>query len=193
MNRSIDKIGNLIAVCGNSGSGKSTLVRNALSQLPEELLYMKTLTTRVRRPVEDDIEYTFVNDSEYEQHRQSANVWDESTIYGNRYAVNASEYIEALYRGKNVIFCSIPSREIMDNTRKIYGATLLSTIQLMTGSAMSAEQARARDSSIDIGRVTLDAAMNTNNKFDADYNLIPSGSLRIDQMNFLSIIRSIIL
>ncbi len=50
------KPGILLAVCGLSGSGKSTLVRHALQMFPQELQYMNTLTTRLRRKNEDNIE-----------------------------------------------------------------------------------------------------------------------------------------
>jgi ribose 1,5-bisphosphokinase PhnN len=193
MNHSIDRIGNLIAVCGNSGSGKSTLVRHALQQLPKELIYMNTLTTRPRRTNEDDIEYTFVSDVEYDNYKQLSKIWDESSIYGNRYAVNASDYIEALDRGENVIFCSIPSFEVMNDIRSIYGTSTLKTVQLMTGIEVSTRQAKVRDHVLDIGRVSLDAVMNRSGTFEADYTLEPSGSLTTDQINFLNIIRRIIL
>jgi guanylate kinase len=193
MNHSIDKPGNLIAVCGNSGSGKSTLVRYALRKLPEKLTYMNTFTTRPRRDDEDDIEYTFVSDSEYDQHQRSAKIWDESIIYGNRYGVNALQYIEALGRGKNIIFCSIPSLEVMNDVRSIYGASSLKTVQLMTSVEISIEQARVRDRTLDIGRIGLDAAMNIDNLFEADHSLIPCGTLASDQENFLHIIRRIVL
>lgn len=193
MNPSIDRVGNLIAVCGNSGSGKSTLVRHTLQQLPEALIYMKTFTTRPRRTNEDDIEYTFVSDFEYDQHQKAAKVWDGSIIYGNHYGVNATQYIDALNRGENVIFCSIPSLEIMRDISIIYNTHNMRTIQLMAGVEASAEQARSRDRTIDIGRVALDAAMSTDNVFEADYKLIPSRSLSTDKVNFLNIIRSIIL
>ena len=192
MNPSIDRVGNLIAVCGNSGSGKSTLVRHAVDEFPDELKYMKTVTTRQRRIDEDDMEYTFVNEHTYEQHRQSAKIWDESSIYGNRYGVNATLYIDALKQGQNVIFCSIPSLEVMKDMRSIYGQTVLKTVQLMAGLEKSAEQAKSRDGVIDLKRTTSDVNLTNGDRFEADYNLLPSGSLMTDKVNFLNIIRRII-
>ena len=83
MNHSIDKRGELVAVCGNSGSGKSTLVRYALNEMPEDISYMKTFTTRKRRPSEDEVEYEFVTKEEYSRIKKLAPIWDESIIYNN--------------------------------------------------------------------------------------------------------------
>ena len=192
MNHSIDRVGNLIAVCGNSGSGKSTLVRHALHELPGELKYMNTITTRPRRLDEDDVEYTFVSGLEYEQYRHSASIWDETIIYGNRYGVNATLHKEALDQGQNVIFCTIPSFEVMEDMRSIYGQAVLKTVQLMAGLERSAEQAKARDGAVDLGRTASDNTTDNDDQFEADYTLVPSGSLGTDKVNFLNIIRIII-
>lgn len=190
VNLSIDRPGNLIAVCGNSGSGKSTLVRHALGELPKRLRYMNTYTTRKQRPGEDSVEYTFVDTESYDQIRQKAKLWDESSIYGNLYGLDAAVYLQALQKGENIVFCSVPSSEIIDAMRSIYGAQTLKTIHLLTDLETSHERARSRDGGLDLGRVALDSTVDSS--FIADYQLGTADSIQESQKSFVQLIRRII-
>lgn len=189
-NHYIDKKGELIAVCGSSGSGKSTLVRYALSTMVDNLDYMKTITTREPRPHEDDVEYTFATSSEYDRMRDRASVWDESLIYGNRYGVNASFYIEEIRKGRNLIFCSVPSSTILDGMCQVYGK--ITTVHLKTDLETSFERQKMRDGVKNLGRLAVDRAMDVQKAFTADYIMQPTRVIDDDKAEFLKIIMGII-
>lgn len=190
MDRSIDKPGDLLIVCGLSGSGKSTLARHALQMFPQELKYMNTLTTRPRRQGEDDVEYTFVDVDTYHQMKAAANRWDESLIYGNYYGLNPDNYITQLEQGTNLIVCSTPSDKVVGDMSDIYGDSLKS-IYVKTAPATSAERLSQRNIMHDMSRVALDAIM-ADDGFIADFSFDPSGKLEIDKVNFVALIERII-
>lgn len=190
MSHSIDKLGDLLVVCGLSGSGKSTLARHALRMFPQELKYMNTLTTRPRRQDEDDIEYTFVDIGAYSQMKAAANRWDESLIYGNYYGLNPDDYIAQLEQGTNLIVCSTPSGKVVGDMADIYGDSLKS-IHVKTTPTTSAERLRQRNIMRDMSRVALDAVM-LDDGFIADFSFDPSGRLEIDTANFAVLIERII-
>lgn len=191
MNLSIDNTeGRLFAVCGNSGSGKSTLVRHVLSELPPgRLQYLSTYTTRERRPNEDNFEYIFVNEKVYLQKRDSSSLWDESIIYDNYYGTDASYYLDAMAAGENFVVCSVPSLEIIDDMRSIYGKDRLSTIHLRVDAASSGERAAVRDGTVNLGRLAVDLSRSSD--FISDYDFHPSGSIERDRSNFKKIFEEI--
>lgn len=190
MNHSIDKRGELVAVCGNSGSGKSTLVRYALNEMPEDISYMKTFTTRKRRPSEDEVEYEFVTKEEYSRIKKLAPIWDESIIYNNYYGTDASCQINSLEAGRNLIVCSPPSANVIEGMRQIYGKII--TVHLQTDLERSHERQETRDGATDLGRIATDSALDESGVFISDYSIETEGQINIDQYNFLNIIKEII-
>lgn len=188
---SIDKSGELLIVCGLSGSGKSTLARHAIKAMPDAVRYLNTFTTRQRRSGEDELEYTFVSDDIYSQTKSAATAWDESVVYGNRYGVNAGAYIERMKYGENFIVCSVPDNEVVDEMKDIYSPDRVKTIHIQTNRFLSAERMRQRDQVVNIGRVAIDYAMQSNN-FNADYLFNPSDSIDTDKEQFVKLTRRIL-
>ena len=184
------KPGILLAVCGLSGSGKSTLVRHALQMFPQELQYMNTLTTRLRRKNEDNIEYTFVDADTYNRLKTMSGQWDESLIYGNYYGLDPGSYIAQLEQGMNFIICSAPSDKIVGDMINIYGDSLKS-IHIKTTQSTSAERLHQRSATQDMSRIDLSAMM-INERFTSDFSFEPSGDLDIDKVAFTTLIERII-
>lgn len=192
MNRSIDRQGKLITVCGLSGSGKSTLARYALSELKGNLNYLNTLTTRQQRDNEDTLEYNFVSLQEYESIKAQSQLWDETIIYDNYYGVDAQGYIDRMDNGQNFIVCSVPSNEIINEMSALYSGDRVKTIHLPTLPSIAIERMQERDTIVNTARIAIDTTLDQIN-FNADYTLNLSNSLKVDKERFLSIIRSIII
>ena len=102
----MDKFGKLIFVTGVSGSGKSTLVKYALSKL-EDLEYIKTVTTRMPRNLEEyrnSCEYEFVDFEKYNFLRFNSKNWDHSEYGGKCYGVDLSSINhKIIFESKNMI------------------------------------------------------------------------------------------
>lgn len=191
MNRSIDKPGELILTCGLSGSGKSTLARHAISELSDNISYLKTVTTRPQREDEDTLEYTFVDLSKYRSLKLHSMLWDESVVYGNFYGVDAQSYINEMENGQNFIVCTVPSNDVVDEMSAIYSRERIKTVYVPTLQSVSMERMQRRDTKVDIARVAIDSAL-MQEKFNADYTLSLSDSLGVDKERFINIIRRII-
>lgn len=191
MNRSIDKPGELILTCGLSGSGKSTLARYAVSELNDNLSYLKTVTTRPQRENEDTLEYVFTDLPGYESLKLHSKLWDESVVYGNHYGVDAQSYINRMKDGHNFIACTIPSNDVVDEMSAIYSRERIKTVYIPTLRSVATERMQRRDTKVDMARVAIDSAI-AQEKFDADYTLNLSDSLDIDKERFVNIIRRII-
>lgn len=194
MNRYIDRLdhsSNLLIVCGFSGSGKSTLARHALDVFSGNLQYMNTFTTRPRRESEDDVEYTFVDSTQYARIKSEAAAWDESQIYGNFYGLDPSKYIAELEQGQNFIVCGTPDIEVVDPMINLYGSDAVSTIHITTSGQISAERLAARNITRDLSRVAVDAIM-LENGFKPDFVFDPSGNLARDKDKFTNLVEEII-
>ena len=191
MNRSIDKPGELILTCGLSGSGKSTLARYAVSELSDNLSYLKTITTRPRRENEDTLEYTFADLPGYESLKLRSKLWDETLVYGNFYGVDAQSYINRIENGQNFIACTVPTNDIVDEMSAIYSRERIKTVYIPTLRSVAMERMQHRDTKITIARVAIDSAI-AQEKFNADYTLELSDSLDMDKERFINIIRRII-
>src|SRR5690606_30788963 len=127
--------------------------------------------------------------------KSQATSWDESVIYGNYYGLDPGEYINRMNRGENLIVCSIPSEEIIEDMSDAYGQERIKTIHLATQLALAAERLNARNTPLEIGRLATDNALITSDGsggFQPDYVFEPSGDLRKDKLRFANLVGGII-
>lgn len=92
--------GNIFAVVGPSGCGKTALIEEMIKRFPDDLVIMRSLTTRQRRATDDDRSTRFVDRTEFTELRDTGRLiqWVEydGNLYGD--AVEDVEDIVALGR-----------------------------------------------------------------------------------------------
>lgn len=93
----------LIVISGPSGVGKDAVLSEMKTRgLP--FFYVVTLTTRPRRPGEQDgVDYHFVSESEFQKMVQQGELIEWAKVYGNYYGVPKNQIKEALGQGKDTI------------------------------------------------------------------------------------------
>jgi guanylate kinase len=93
----------LVILSGPSGVGKdAVLARMKEMQFP--LHHVVTLTTRARRPAEqDNIDYRFVSQAEFEELRGKGQLLESAQVYGNWYGVPRRGVEDGLRAGKDTI------------------------------------------------------------------------------------------
>jgi guanylate kinase len=93
----------LVVLSGPSGVGKDAVLTR-LKQSDYPLHYITTLTTRPRRPNEQDmVDYHFVSTDEYARLRDGDELLESCNVYGNWYGVPRAPVRTALDRGEDVI------------------------------------------------------------------------------------------
>lgn len=170
----------LIFVSGLSGAGKTTLIRAVLNRIPN-LHYLKTVTTRPRRPNESDsFEYKFVSDDEYNELRAKSANWDHTDYQGYKYGADVDEIKSLLSAGEKVICSIAPDAEIAESMSKLYGATPI-IIWIDT----APEVAKAR---INGDKVRLERDEDETFKSEADFIFTSTGKLPEDEKNFIELV-----
>ncbi len=95
--------GKLFVVSAPSGAGKTTLVRRLVEQQPD-LRFSVSYTTRPRRPREVDGEdYFFVTRQEFERLRDSGELLEHATVFGNSYGTSRKQVMDLLENGSDVL------------------------------------------------------------------------------------------
>lgn len=93
----------LIVLSGLSGVGKDAVL-SGLRQSGSPLEFIVTVTTRPRRPSENDgVHYHFVSDAEFQEMIDGNQLLEWASVYGKRYGVPAGPVGQALKNGKDVI------------------------------------------------------------------------------------------
>jgi guanylate kinase len=77
--------GTIFAVLGPSGCGKTALIEETLRRFPRDLAIMRSLTTRQRRPTDDDRSTRFVSSSEFLELRDAGSLIQWTEYDGNLY------------------------------------------------------------------------------------------------------------
>jgi guanylate kinase len=176
--------GKMIAVTGLSGAGKSTLVAAVMQTLPG-IHYLRTITTRPKRPGESDsYEYEFVGVAEYERRRQASVRWDHTEYQGYFYGADTGESKRLLAVGTNYICAIAPSRTILDQMTAVYGTKLIA-IWIDTPAAVARERIRGDN---------LRAARQEDSSLraDCDYTFTPKGDVAVDTAAFTALIGRIL-
>ena len=95
--------GRLFVVSAPSGAGKTTLVRRLVEQRPD-LRFSVSYTTRPKRDREIDGEdYFFVDPQEFERLRDSGELLEHATVFGNSYGTSRKQVLGLLDSGTDVL------------------------------------------------------------------------------------------
>ncbi len=88
---------------GPSGVGKDVTLQR-MKELGFKFHYVVTVTTREKRPGEEDGEhYFFVTRQEYERMKENGELLEHAEVYGNYYGIPRSQVVEPLRKGIDVI------------------------------------------------------------------------------------------
>jgi len=93
----------LVVLTGPSGVGKDVTLQR-MKELGFKFHYVVTVTTREKRPGEEDGEhYFFVTRQEYERMKENGELLEHAEVYGNYYGIPRSQVVEPLRKGIDVI------------------------------------------------------------------------------------------
>lgn len=93
----------LIVVSGSSGAGKNTVINHILAENDQYLL-MQTLTTRQKRPGEQDgFPYYFVDEATFRQKISEGEFYEYENVHGNLYGTSRRILAERLAMGKTLL------------------------------------------------------------------------------------------
>ena len=96
--------GLLIVLSSPSGAGKSTIARMLL-EADDEVTISVSATTRPKRPGEiDDVDYHFVDDSEFDRMVESGDFAEWAYVFDHRYGSPKEPIKEALKIGHDILF-----------------------------------------------------------------------------------------
>ena len=96
--------GLLIVLSSPSGAGKTTISR-MLMESDSEVTMSVSATTRPKRPGEtDDVDYHFVDDSEFDRMIRSGDFVEWAPVFGHRYGTPKNPVKDALRAGRDILF-----------------------------------------------------------------------------------------
>ena len=96
--------GLLIVLSSPSGAGKTTISRK-LMESDGEVTMSVSATTRPKRPGEtDDVDYHFVDDTEFDRMIQSGEFVEWAPVFGHRYGTPKNPVKDALRAGRDILF-----------------------------------------------------------------------------------------
>ena len=100
----LSRRGLLIVLSSPSGAGKSTISRMLLAADPEVELSVSA-TTRPQRPGErDDVDYHFVDDTEFDRMVAAGEFVEWAPVFGYRYGTPKAPVKAALKAGRDILF-----------------------------------------------------------------------------------------
>jgi len=93
----------LIILSGPSGVGKDAVLAK-MKEMEIPLHYIVTMTTRPRRPAEQDkIDYQFVSKEKFIRLQENNELLESATVYGNFYGVPKKDVTDNLKAGRDVL------------------------------------------------------------------------------------------
>jgi len=93
----------LILISAPSGGGKTTVCQQLLAARPD-MTRAVTCTTRAPRPGErDDVDYYFLDPSDFQRRVQAGEFIEHATVFGRSYGVLRAELLDKLRRGQDVL------------------------------------------------------------------------------------------
>jgi guanylate kinase len=96
--------GLLIVLSSPSGAGKTTISR-MLMESDTEVTMSVSATTRPKRPGEtDDLDYHFVDDTDFDRMIQSGEFVEWAPVFGHRYGTPKNPVKDALRAGRDILF-----------------------------------------------------------------------------------------
>src|SRR5208337_2695409 len=98
------KPGKVIVISGPSGVGKTRLYRRLLSEMPGELRFSISATTRRPRDSEaDGVDYYFIGPEDFKTRIEKGDFIEWAEVYGNYYGTLKSEVQRITDSGKNCL------------------------------------------------------------------------------------------
>lgn len=94
----------IILISGPSGVGKKTIIDTFINHAELNLAYSISMTTRTKRPDEQDgREYYFVSSSEFDNAIQNNELLEWAEFFGNKYGTKKSEIDRIFSNNKSVL------------------------------------------------------------------------------------------
>ena len=104
LSAAIARRGLILVLSSPSGAGKTTLSKRLLEADPNVRLSI-SVTTRAARPGEVDGEdYWFVTEAEFERRRESGELLEWATVFGNSYGTPRAPVDDLMANGHDVLF-----------------------------------------------------------------------------------------
>ena len=101
---SIKRRGLMLVLSSPSGAGKTTISRKLLER-EAGLAMSVSVTTRPKRPGErDGVDYSFIDQAAFERMAAAGALLEHATVFGNSYGTPRAAVIQALERGRDVLF-----------------------------------------------------------------------------------------
>jgi len=100
----MQKDGSILLISGPSGAGKSSLISELEKEL-KDIYFSVSVTTREKREGEiDGVDYHFVSKEEFEKDINEGFFLEWAKVHGNYYGTSLRHTLEAIKKGKLVIF-----------------------------------------------------------------------------------------
>ena len=100
----VERRGLILVLSSPSGAGKTTLSRRLLAADPQIQLSI-SVTTRAPRPGEaDGKDYWFIDEAEFNRRRDSGELLEWATVFGNHYGTPRAPVDDLMSRGFDVLF-----------------------------------------------------------------------------------------
>lgn len=94
-----------VLTCGPTGVGKTHQMQRLLQAQPQRFSAFRSVTTRQRRPSEDDTWYRFISEDEFD-HLDPSDIISSMSFRDKRYATLRSE-IDQAFRRAPIVFAAI--------------------------------------------------------------------------------------
>lgn len=102
--RGIKRRGLMLVLSSPSGAGKTTISR-ALLDGDDNLTLSVSVTTRERRPSEEDgVDYRFIDRARFDTMAKAGDLLEHAEVFGNGYGTPRAEVEKALAAGRDVLF-----------------------------------------------------------------------------------------
>ena len=96
--------GVMLIIAAPSGTGKGTVIKKIMEQ-DDNLHFSVSITTRDMRPGEvNGKDYHFVSEEEYMEFKNSGQLYEDATVFGNYYGTLKDEVDSFINVGKDVVF-----------------------------------------------------------------------------------------
>ena len=102
--RGIERRGLMLVLSSPSGAGKTTISR-ALLDGDDNLTLSVSVTTREKRPGEEDgVDYHFIDRARFDAMAKAGDLLEHAEVFGNGYGTPRAEVERALAAGRDVLF-----------------------------------------------------------------------------------------